>query len=66
MKKYCDASEQVKLLGLQHIGSCAGLTSSEIVTRLENVAYRLVREGEATQAMTIFVAVAGVEIANLV
>ena len=48
----------------KHMGSCDGLTFSEIICRLEHIAYRLAHEGDTAQAMAIFIVVAEMEAVN--
>ena len=60
------ASEQNCFVSQEYVGSCEGLTASEIISRLECVAYRLAHDGDSAQAMAIFVTVAEMELAQSV
>ncbi len=59
----CDVLERVKLVGRKYLGECEDWEPEDLVRRLELQAYELVRQSKSSDAKSIFIAVAELELA---
>ncbi len=59
-----DANEsikRIKLLARTYLEDCEDMPTIELVSRLERAAYRMAQEGDASEAMLIFIAIAEID-----
>ncbi len=58
------ALDRAKLTARNFFGDIARLSTNQLISRMERTAYQLARAGEASDAKSLFIAVAELELAK--